>query len=118
MMKIDVMANPLQLTPGTVTASTTHSIAGATPLLPMSIIKCANAGDAVSLPPATAGLFYVAITVGAAASPAVYPGLSTDQIDAITAGSPTTLTAANRGRLFFCDTPGHWTSSLFGAVAT
>jgi hypothetical protein len=103
---------------GSVTASTTHSIAGATALKPLSIVVCANANDAVKLPVATLGLVYTVITVGAAATPAIYPGQAGDQIDAVAAGSPTTLTAAHRGATFYCDTAGHWTSALFGAVAT
>ena len=102
------------------TASTTQTLAGATQLLPWAIntITCAHANDAVKLPVALSGETCVIVTVGAAATPQVFPGLSTDQIDAVTAGASTTLTAAHRGATFYCDKDGHWTSSLFGAAAT
>ncbi len=115
---LSTLTGGLALGAGSVTASTTHSIVGATALKPLSIVVCANANDAVKLPIATIGLVYTVITVGAVATPAIYPGQSGDQIDAVAAGSPTTLTAAHRGATFYCDTAGHWTSSLFGAAAT
>jgi hypothetical protein len=100
-----------------VTASTTHTIVGATALTPISLVNAANANDAVKLPVATAGLTYTVITVGSTATPNVYPGQSADTIDGGSAGASVTLTAAHRGATFYCAVAGNWVSSLFGAVA-
>lgn len=101
-----------------ITASTTHSIAGATPLAAISLVNAANANDAVKLPIATKGLTYCVITVGSTATPNVYPGQSADTIDGGSAGASVTLLAAHRGAYFICAVAGNWTSTLFGAVAS
>lgn len=101
-----------------ITASTTHSIAGAAALSPISLVNAANANDAVKLPVSAAGMTYVVITVGSTATPNIYPGVSTDTIDGGSAGASVTLTALHRGAVFYCAVAGNWVSSLFGAVAS
>ena len=103
-----------------VTASTTHTIAGATPLSMMSLVDAANADDAVKLPPTSGavGQTWVVISVGSTATIAIYPGNSSDTIDGGSAGASTTLTAAHRGATFYCPVAGNWVSSLFGAVSS
>jgi hypothetical protein len=91
---------------GTVAApvipSTTHTIAGAVQLTAGTvIIASANAGDAVKLRAnAQVGQECLVYNTGAAAA-GVYPGASTDSIDAGSAGAAATLTNAKYA-LFAC----------------
>lgn len=104
----------------TVTASTTHSIAGGqtAPLSDLSLVNAANASDAVGLPACINGTEIIVISVGSTATMAVYPQLSTDTIDGGSAGASVALTAAHRGANFYCNGSHNWTSDLFGAVSS
>ena len=102
-----------------VTASTTHTLAGATQLANgINLVNAANANDTVKLPVAIKGATVVVITVGSVATPAIFPGQSADTIDGGSAGASVTLTAAHRGATFYCAVAGNWVSSFFGAVAS
>lgn len=95
-----------------VTASTTHTLVGATQLqFGTSVITvCANAADAVKLPPSPqVGQEILVINNGAAAG-AVYPGESTSTIDGGSAGASVTLTNA-KSAAFICTAAGAWVSA-------
>ena len=101
----------------TVTASTTHSIAGATPLAAIwnVIATCANAGDAVALPASVPGAVANIVNSGAAAA-GIYPAAATDAIDTGAAGSPATLSAGKRAA-FICIAAGTWVSAQLGVAS-
>ncbi len=104
---------------GSVTASTTQTLVGATQLVPgINLVNAANASDAVKLPKAVAGITCVVITVGSTATPQIFPGQSADKIDGGTAAASVNLTAAHRGATFYCAVAGNFVSSLFGAVSS
>lgn len=103
----------------TATASTTHTLAGATQLTgSRCLVNAANANDAVKLPIALAGLTYTVFSVGSVATMAIFPGQSADTIDGGTAGASVTLTSAHRGSVFYCVVAGNWISDLLGAVSS
>lgn len=86
-----------------VTAGTTQTLVGATQLIGgyAKLGTVANSGDAVKLPP-TPRLGQSILVTNAGANPAaVFPGESTSQIDAVTAGSSATLTNV-KSALFTC----------------
>lgn len=93
-------------TQGTIAApiipSLTHTVAGATKMTAGTVIAAsANAGDALGLPAnAYVGQEQLVYNNGAAAA-AVYPGTTTDQIDAASAGTSVTVTNAKYA-LFVC----------------
>lgn len=95
----------------TITASTTHTIAGGTKLLGKynNITVCANAGDAVVLPALPNPGAEIWVFNNGAAAGAVYPGNAADQIDAVSAGGSVTLTNA-KGAVFVCYVAGKWSS--------
>lgn len=101
-------------------ASTTHTRAGATPLTTLINVigTCANSGDAVGLPAATAANVGLEIDVyNAGANPAgVYPKGASDIIDGASAGASVTLTNANRAR-FVCTAVNTWISAQHGATS-
>jgi hypothetical protein len=102
-----------------VTASTTHTLAGATQLTgSRALVNAANASDAVKLPIATAGATYIVFSVGSVATMAIFPGQSADTIDGGTAGASVSLTSAHRGAQFYCVVAGNWISDLIGAVSS
>lgn len=90
-----------------ITASTTHSAAGGVPIVASQaeIHTCANSGDAVTLPPAQAGMQITIVNNGA--NPAgVYPS-GTDQINNGGAGV-VALQANATVLLYFCFVAGLW----------
>ncbi len=105
------------LAPHSYTASTTQSLAGATPISGMALVNAVNAGDAIGLPQAVAGEWCAVDIVASTAAPTIYPGLSTDKIDGGTAGAGVSLTVAHRGFFFMCFVTGNWVSSQFGVAA-
>jgi hypothetical protein len=98
------------------TASTTHTQAGATPILASQagIAICANANDAVLLPPAKAGMQLDIVNHGAQ-NAAAYPASAAqggvaggDQINALGANNPLTGLANTTPTIFYCLTDGQW----------
>lgn len=85
---------PLPASAGGVTASTTHTLVGATKVTGgyVNISVCANAGDCISLPPAPRVGQEVLVSNAGAAAAAVFPGESTTKIDGGSAGASVTLT--------------------------
>jgi hypothetical protein len=100
-----------------ITASTTHTIAGGTPLTSeVNVIStCANAGDAVTLPALTVGQTVDIFNNGAAAA-AVYPATSSYTIDGGSAGASVTLTNAKRCR-YLCVAANTIISAQLGVVS-
>lgn len=93
-----------------IVASTTQTLAAATQLVAKynRLGTVANAGDSVKLPVATVGAEVWVFNDGAAAGK-VFPGVSTDIIDAVAAGGSVTVTNA-KGALFACRAAGKWSS--------
>ena len=99
------------------TASTTHTQLGATPILASQagIAVCANANDAVVLPPAKAGMQIDIINHGAQTA-AVYPAAQSqggatggDQINGLGQNNPLTGVVTNTTpAIFYCLTDGQW----------
>lgn len=100
------------------TASTTHSIAGGTPITAeVNLIStCANAGDAVTLPALTVGQAVDIYNAGAAAA-GVYPAASGVAIDGGSAGAAVTLTNGQRCR-YTCTAANTIVSAKLGAVSS
>lgn len=100
-----------------ITASTTHTLVGATALTAeFNIISvCANAGDAVSLPVLAPGQSVEVWNAGAAAA-AVFPGNGTTAIDGGSAGASVTLTNAKRAK-FVCTAPNVVISAQLGVAS-
>ena len=102
-----------------ITAGTTHTLAGATPLTGQinHITTCGVSADAVALPAANAaaiGDWIVVINRGAAPA-AVWPQAA-DAIDGGTAGAAVVLTNAKRV-IFFCTALNVWDSFGGGVSA-
>lgn len=97
-----------------ITASLTHTLAGATALTgEVNIIStCANAADSVSLPALTPGQSVDVYNAGIAAA-AVYPAAAGVAIDGGSAGAPVTLTNAKRAR-FTCTAANVIVSAQYG----
>lgn len=93
------------------TAGTTHTIAGGTalPSKTSRFSTVAVANDAATLPVAVLGMERIVFNAAATNAMQVYPGVVTDQIDAVTAGSPVTITAG-KGAIFVCVAAGKWLS--------
>jgi len=98
------------------TASTTHSQAGATPILASQVgfAIVANASDCGVLPPAKAGMQIDVVNHGAQTM-AVYPAsaaqggqASGDQINALGANAPLTGITNTTPTIFYCLTDGQW----------
>ena len=98
------------------TASTTHTQAGATPILASQagIAVCANSGDAVLLPPAKAGMQIDIINHGVQPA-AAYPASAAqggvaggDNINAVGQNLPLTGLASAAPTIFYCLTDGQW----------
>jgi hypothetical protein len=108
--------NTRSVTAGIV-ASTTHTIAGGTPLTTeINVIgTCANAGDAVTLPVLTPGQSCEVYNAGAAAA-GVYPAASGVAIDGGSAGAAVTLTNGKRAR-FTCTAANTIVSAQFGVAS-
>jgi hypothetical protein len=105
-------------TPTAITAGTTQTLAGATALKPVSVVNAANANDGVKLPASTgSGINYLVITIGSTATPKIWPQAA-DAIDASSAGTAVTLTAAHRAALFIDTAVNQWRSFLLGAIAS
>lgn len=99
------------------TASTTHTLAGATALTKeLNIVStAANSGDAVSLPALAPGQSAVVFNSGA--SPiAVFPAAASVAIDGGTAGASVTLTNAKRAA-FYCTAANVVVSAQLGVAA-
>ena len=112
-------ADALALAAVAVTAGTTQTLAGATPLkTSVSVVNAATANDGVALPAATgSGAIRLVITVGSTATPKIWPQVG-DKIDAAATSAAVTLTAANRSAIFVDVAAGQWRSFLLGAVAS
>lgn len=95
-------------------ASTTHTLAGATPITRQVgvVSTVANSGDAVSLLPSFPGLIQTIFNSGTNPM-AIFPGLVGDSIDGHSAGTSITLTNGKRA-LFICVGPSQWTSAQLG----
>lgn len=100
-----------------ITASTTHSIAGATALTAFYNVigTCANAGDAVKLAALTPGQAQIVFSAGAAAA-AVYPATASYTIDGGSAGASVTLTNTKRC-MYLCTAANTIISAQLGAVS-
>lgn len=100
-----------------ITASTTHTLAGAVPLTAqINVIAVAGASDAVALPSAATAIVgdsIVVINLGAAAA-AVWPQAA-DKIDAASTGVAVVLGIGKRA-IFYCVAPNQWYS--IAGVAT
>lgn len=95
------------------TAGTTQTIAGGTKLVNgiNRVTTVTSAGDALTLPAAKRGASVIVFNKGAGNAMGVYPGLSTDAINAIAAGSPYSV-ASTKGVLFACAVDGTWDTLL------
>ncbi len=92
---------------GAVTASTTHTQAGATPILQMQVgVTVGNAADSVLLPPAKAGMEVTLANLSATLAMQVYASGS-DTIGG-TAGSTGVSQAATTLTIYYCFTTGAW----------
>lgn len=100
-----------------ITASTTHSIAGGTPLTAEFnyIGTCANIGDAVTLPALSPGQAVEVWNAGANAA-AVYPAASGVTIDGGSAGASVTLSSTKRAK-FLCVAAGVIVSAQLGVAS-
>lgn len=100
-----------------ITASTTHTLVGATALTAqVNIVSvCASAGDAVSLPALAVGQFCDVYNTGAAAA-AVFPAASGVAIDGGSAGASVTLTNTKRCR-YTCTAANTIISAQLGVVS-
>lgn len=98
-----------------VTASTTHTLVGATKVTGgyVNIGVCAGAGDAVSLPPSPRVGQEVFISNAGAAAAAVFPGESTTKIDGGSAGASVTLTNVKSALFTFVGGTLGWQSVGF-----
>lgn len=98
-------------------ASTTHTIAGGTPLTAAVnvIATCANSGDAVTLAALAIGQSQEVYNAGAAPA-GVYPAASGVAIDGGTAGAAVTLTNAHRCR-YTCVAANTITSAQLGVAS-
>jgi hypothetical protein len=95
------------LSPGSYTASTTHSQAGATPITTMmAAVTVNNASDATLLPPAVPGLQMSVANLSATLAGQMYAS-GTDTING-TAGATGVALTANQVTLFFCIQAGKW----------
>jgi len=91
----------------TITSSTTHTQAGATPITTQYVnVVNANAADAVLLPPAVAGAEVVVQNAGAAVALQVY-ATGTDTINGTAGSTGVSLAAASTG-IYFCVVTGAW----------
>lgn len=86
-----------------ITASTTQTLVAATQLIGAysKISVCANAGDAVKLPPLPRLGQQIIVTNAGAAAASVFPGESTTKIDAGSTGAAVTLTNV-KSAIFEC----------------
>lgn len=92
---------------GSITASTTHTQVGATPILTMNVaVTTSNASDAVVLPPATSGMEVTIVNLSAVNAMQVF-GSGTDTING-TAGATGVSQAANAVTIYFCFVAGAW----------
>jgi hypothetical protein len=90
-----------------ITASTTHTQAGATPITTMqAAVTVNNASDSVILPPSAPGLQIDVANLSASLAGQIYASGS-DTING-TAGSTGIALAANAVTLFFCFQAGKW----------
>ena len=98
------------------TASTTHTQVGGTPILAsqVGISVCANANDAITLPPAKAGMQIDVINHGAQ-NCAAYPAsqgqggvTGGDQINSLGQNNPLTGIANTTPTIFYCVADGQW----------
>lgn len=95
------------LSNGSITASTTHTQAGATPNnTMMAAVTVNNASDAVRLPPAVPGLQIQVANLSASLAGQLYAS-GTDTING-TAGSTGIALTANQVTLVFCIQSGKW----------
>jgi len=103
----------------TLTAGTTHTLVGATPLPSQinDVTTVANASDAVALPSATAALVGTAIVVfnSGAHVAAVWPQAA-DAIDGGSAGASVALTNAKRC-IYYCIAVNTWVSAQLGVAS-
>jgi hypothetical protein len=96
-----------ELSFASITASGTHSQAGATPITTMMAAVTVNvAADAVRLPPAVPGLQIMVANLAAATVGELYAS-GTDTING-TAGATGVALAANQVTLVFCIQLGKW----------
>jgi hypothetical protein len=92
---------------GAITASTTHTQVGATPVTTMmAAVTVNNAADAVVLPPAVPGLQIMLANLSASLAGQLY-GNGTDTLNGV-AGATGIALAANAVTLVFCMQSGKW----------
>jgi hypothetical protein len=96
-----------------VTAGTTQTIAGGTAITKRAtrVTTVANSGDAVTLPLAYAGDRRTVMNKGGGNSLNVFPGVSTDKINALSAGAAYAL-ASTKVVEFICAVDGTWDTLL------
>ena len=114
LFKGNIFANKLTLrAQGSLTAGSTQSIAGGVKLVNgiNRVTTVTSGGDACTLPAAKAGAWCLVFNKGGGNAMGVYPALSTDIINALSAGDPYS-TAATKGVLFACSVDGQWDTIL------
>ena len=96
-----------------VTAGTTQTIAGGTAITKRitRVTTVANAGDAVTLPRAYAGDRRTVMNKGGGNSLNVFPGVSTDKVNALSTGAAYAL-ASTKVVEFICAVDGTWDTLL------
>jgi hypothetical protein len=101
------------------TAGTTHTLAGATPLTAQInvLATVANASDAAALPSANAAMVGSAVVVfnNGAHAAAIWPQAA-DAIDGGSAGAAVTLTNAKRC-IYYCIAANTWISAQLGVTS-
>lgn len=103
---------PLPTFAAGVTASTTHTLVGATPVSGgyVNISVCASAADSVSLPASPRVGQEVFVSNAGAAAAAVYPGEAATKIDGGSAGASVTLTNAKSALFTYTGATLGWQS--------
>lgn len=96
-----------------ITAGTTQTIAGGTPITKKitRVTTVANAGDCVTLPQAYAGDERIVMNKGGGNSMGVFPYNSTDKINALSAGAVFAV-ASTKVVHFICAVDGTWDTIL------
>jgi hypothetical protein len=111
------MANDIAGSQYAITAAGTGQATGYQLTQPVNYISTVAAGTFVNLPRAIQGAYALVFNYGANTL-GIGTYLATDTIDGVIGTTGTTLTAAHRGALFYCVSPGVWISFLLGAVSS
>lgn len=110
----NAMANDLAGSQDTLTATGTTRATATQLTVQINRFSTVGASGQCILPPCKAGEYVIIYNYGANTL-TVIGFLSTDTIDG---AASVTISAATRGALFYCLTPGAWYSSALGATTT